>query len=262
MKRQPGLEEIAKHVRLSPHHLQRMFTAWAGVSPKKFLQYLSLAHAKKMLKEDRATILKASVNTGLSGTGRLHDLFMSIEGMTPGAYQHGGEHLQLNYNFSTSPFGKILIASTVKGVSYIAFVADEKSALKRLQETFPRAVFKKQSDLMQQRALSLFARDWDELPKIKLHLKGTEFQLKVWEALLTIPMGHLSTYGSIAARIHRPKAVRAVGTAVGDNPVAFLIPCHRVIQSSGIFGNYHWGSERKLAMIGWEAARSADEETG
>lgn len=255
-KQQPTLEQIAQQVALSPSHFQRLFTNWAGTSPKKFLQYVSVEHAKGLLKEGQASLLETSLKTGLSGSSRLHDLFVTIEGMTPGEYKHGGENLTINYSFSQSPFGKILIASTLKGVCYIAFAGENEAvAFKTLQDGFPRATFQKKTDQLQQNALSIFSKDWDKLPEIKLHLKGTDFQLKVWEALLKISMGRLSTYGAIAAQIDMPKACRAVGTAVGDNPVAFLIPCHRVIQSTGALGNYHWGKTIKTAMIGWEGAR-------
>lgn len=254
VKTQPCLEDIAAHVRLSPSHFQRLFTDWAGTNPKKFLQCISIEHAKKLLQEDRASLLEASLKTGLSSSSRLHDLFITIEGMTPGEYKNGGENLTLNYQFTDSPFGKIIIASTSRGIAHLAFVEGEREALTHLQARFPKATFRRKSDRLQQTALRIFGKKRSELGDISLHLKGTDFQLNVWKALLTIPPGRLSTYGNIAARIDRPTACRAVGTAVGDNPVAFLIPCHRVIQSSGVLGNYHWGTSRKTAMIGWEGA--------
>jgi AraC family transcriptional regulator of adaptative response/methylated-DNA-[protein]-cysteine methyltransferase len=233
-----------------------MFTEWAGTSPKKFLQYVSLQHAKKMLKEDRVSLFDASMETGLSGTSRLHDLFVNIEGMTPGEYKNGGAHLSINYSFAESPFGHLLVASTPKGICHMAFADDDAQALSALQHNFPNAQYRQVLDLIQQNALYIFTHDWSKLHEIKLHLKGSDFQLKVWETLLKIPNGKLTTYGAIAQKIDRPKAVQAVGTAVGDNPVAFLIPCHRVIQSTGLLGGYHWGTSRKTAMIGWEAARA------
>ena len=257
-KTQPGLEEVAEKIHLSPFHFQRLFTEWAGVSPKKFLQYLTVEHAKKMLKENQATLFETAFETGLSGTGRLHDLFINIEGMTPGEYKNGGENLSINYSFAESPFGNILVASTAKGICHIAFADDEKKVLEALQKTFPNADYKQMVDLAQQNVLYIFTHDWSKLNQIKLHLKGTEFQLKVWETLLKIPMGQLTTYGNIAKQIQQPNASRAVGTAIGDNPVAFLIPCHRVIQSTGVFGQYHWGSTRKTAIIGWEAAHTGN----
>ena len=257
-KTQPSLEEIAKNIHLSPYHFQRLFTEWAGVSPKKFLQYISVEHAKNMLKKNQSTLSDAAFETGLSGTGRLHDLFINIEGMTPGEYKNGGENLSINYSYAESPFGNILVASTSKGICYMAFADDEKETLKTLQKNFPNARYKQMVDLIQQNALYIFTHDWKKLSNIKLHLKGTAFQIKVWETLLKIPMGQLSNYGTIANQIENPKASRAVGSAISDNPVAFLIPCHRVIQSTGNFGQYHWGGNRKTAMIGWEAAKIND----
>ena len=254
-KEQPSLDDVAAAIHMSPFHFQRLFSDWAGVSPKKFLQYISLEHAKRMLKEKQATLFDTAIETGLSGTSRLHDLFVNIEGMTPGEYKNGGENLAINYSYAESPFGNILIASTTKGICYIAFADDEAQALKNLQQTFPNAAYKQVVDKLQQNALQIFLQDWSKLDTIKLHLKGTDFQLKVWETLLKIPSGQLATYGSIAQQIEKPSASRAVGTAIGDNPVAFLIPCHRVIQSGGAFGQYHWGATRKTAMIGWEAAQ-------
>jgi len=255
-KSQPSLDEIASNIHLSPFHFQRLFSEWAGVSPKKFLQYVSLEHAKNILRQNKSTLSDAAFETGLSGTGRLHDLFINIEGMTPGEYKNGGENLLINYSYAESPFGNILVASTSKGICYMAFADDEMKAFKTLQNNFPNAAYKQMVNLVQQNALYIFTHDWTKLNKIKLHLKGTPFQIKVWETLLKIPMGQLSTYGNIAKSIDNPKASRAVGSAIGDNPVAFLIPCHRVIQSTGNFGQYHWGNNRKTAMIGWEAAKN------
>jgi AraC family transcriptional regulator of adaptative response/methylated-DNA-[protein]-cysteine methyltransferase len=254
-KAQPSLDEIAEKINLSPFHFQRLFTEWAGVSPKKFLQYLTVEYAKKLLKDNQATLFDTAIETGLSGTGRLHDLFINIEGMTPGEYKNGGESLSINYSFAESPFGNILVASTSKGICHMAFADDEQHALNALQSKFPNAAYRQTVDLVQQNVLFIFTHDWSKLNQIKLHLKGTEFQLKVWETLLKIPVGKLTTYGSIAKQIQLPKASRAVGTAIGDNPVAFLIPCHRIIQSTGLSGGYHWGSIRKTAIIGWEAAQ-------
>jgi AraC family transcriptional regulator of adaptative response/methylated-DNA-[protein]-cysteine methyltransferase len=256
-KTQPGLDEVAQKVCLSPSHFQRLFTNWAGVSPKKFLQYISVEYAKKVLQERQATLFDAAYETGLSGTGRLYDLFVHIEGMTPGEYKNGGENLFINYSFVESPFGNIMVASTPKGICHMAFIEDETTALNDLQVKFPHAMYRQMLDKMQQNVLFIFTQDWSKLEEIKLHLKGTDFQLKVWETLLKIPMGHLTTYGDIAHQLNNPNASRAVGTAIGDNPVAFLIPCHRVIRASGELGGYHWGLTRKTAIIGWEAARNA-----
>jgi len=254
-KDQPDLDAVAQKVHLSPFHFQRLFTEWAGVSPKKFLQFLTVEYAKSILQQRQATLSDAAFETGLSGTGRLHDLFIKIEGMTPGEFKNGGAELSINYSYAESPFGNILVASTAKGICHMAFADDEQRALQGLQLRFPNAAYRQMVDMMQQNALYIFTHDWSKLDQIKLHLKGTAFQLKVWEALLKIPVGALSTYKNIATNIHQPNALRAVGTAIGQNPVAFIIPCHRVIQSAGTFGNYHWGATRKTVMIGWEAAK-------
>lgn len=252
---QPDLDEVAAKVHLSPFHFQRLFKEWAGVSPKKFLQYTSVAYAKDILRKQEATLFDAAYDTGLSGTGRLHDLFVTIEGMTPGEYKNGGENLSINYSYAETPFGNIIVASTQRGICYMAFAEEEAIAFAIMQAHFPRAAFRQMTDIIQQNALYIFTQDWKKLNQIKLHLKGTEFQLKVWETLLKIPEGRLATYGTVAEKIEKPNASRAVGTAIGSNPVAFLIPCHRVIQSNGSLGGYMWGPRRKAAMIGWEAAR-------
>ena len=253
-KNQPGLEEVAEKVNLSPFHFQRLFSEWAGTSPKRFLQYISLGYAKQLLKENQS-LFDTAMETGLSGTGRLHDLFINIEGMTPGDYKNGGENLHINYSFAESPFGNVIVASTPKGICHLAFYENETAAIRNLQMQFPAAIYKQIMDSAQQNALFIFNHDWNKIQQVKLHLRGTDFQLKVWESLLKIPMGKLSTYGTIAKNLENPNASRAVGTAIGDNPVAFLIPCHRVIQGSGALGGYHWGVARKTAMIGWEAAK-------
>jgi len=254
-KSQPQLEEVAEKIHLSPYHFQRLFSEWAGVSPKKFLQYISVEHAKNILKDQRTTLFDAAFDTGLSGTGRLHDLFINIEGMTPGEYKNGGAELSINYSFAESPFGNMLVASTAKGICHMSFADNEEETLAALKRMFPNAHYRQMVDLLQQNALYIFTQDWKNPDRIKLHLKGTAFQLKVWETLLKIPLGKLSTYGNIAHHLQLSGASQAIGTAVGNNPVAFLIPCHRVIQSTGAFGQYHWGSTRKKAMIGWEAAK-------
>ncbi|RKT01394.1 bifunctional helix-turn-helix domain-containing protein/methylated-DNA--[protein]-cysteine S-methyltransferase [Chryseobacterium defluvii] len=252
---QPSLDEVAEKIHLSPAHFQKIFTDWAGTSPKKFLQFISLEHAKNLLKEEKASLFDAAYETGLSSTSRLHDLFVKIEGMSPAEYKNGGKSLSINYSFSESPFGKVIAASTEKGICYMAFEEDKETALGDLKQKFPNASFFEKQDDLQKNALSIFNKDWTELNTIKLHLKGTDFQLKVWESLLTIPKGKLSTYGTLADKIGNPGASRAVGTAIGSNPVAFLIPCHRVIQSSGHIGGYRWGSDRKQLIIGWESSQ-------
>jgi len=254
-KEQPDLDAIAEKIHLSAFHFQRLFSEWAGTSPKKFLQYISVEHAKKLLKENQATLFETAYETGLSGTSRLHDLFVNIEGMTPAEYKNGGKDLSINYSFAESPFGNLMVASTAKGICYMAFEDNEEKALNDLAAKFPNATLQQKLDSIQQNALFIFQNDWSKLSEIKLHLKGTDFQLKVWESLLKIPMGKLSTYGKVAEDVGIPGASRAVGTAIGSNPVAFLIPCHRVIQSAGTFGGYMWGNTRKTAIIGWEGAK-------
>ncbi|KXH85414.1 bifunctional helix-turn-helix domain-containing protein/methylated-DNA--[protein]-cysteine S-methyltransferase [Chryseobacterium kwangjuense] len=251
---QPGLEEVAENIHLSPAHFQKIFTEWAGTSPKKFLQFISLEHAKNLLKEEKASLFDTAYETGFSSTSRLHDLFVKIEGMSPAEYKNGGKSLNINYSFSKSPFGYVMAASTEKGICYMAFEDDKETALGNLYAKFPNASFFEKQDALQKNALSIFSQDWTKLNTIKLHLKGTDFQLKVWESLLSIPMGKLSTYGNLAEKIGNPNASRAVGTAIGSNPVAFLIPCHRVIQSTGNIGGYRWGSNRKQLIVGWESS--------
>lgn len=255
-KNQPNLDQVAEHVNLSPFHFQRMFQQWAGVTPKQFLQYLSVEHAKGILKNTGATLFDTAFATGLSGTGRLYDLFVKVEGMTPGEYKNGGAMLQINYSFADSPFGPLIVASTEKGICYMGF-ADEgdERALSLLKTTFPNAKYNQLVDRHQQNALFVFNQDWNRLDEIKLHLKGTDFQIKVWETLLKVPVGGLTTYSDLAKKAGYIGASRAVGTAVGNNPVAFLIPCHRVIKATGEIGQYHWGAVRKNAIIGWEASK-------
>lgn len=252
---QPWLETIAGHVHMSPAHFQRMFQEWAGISPKNFLQYLNVEYAKRILKQTHASLFDTACEVGLSGTGRLHDLFVNIEGMTPGEYKNGGQALRINYSFAETPFGQVMVASTDKGICHLAFVDEgEEEALGSLKQLFPNAAYTQCPDRKQEDALSVFNRDWSKPDEIKLHLKGTSFQLKVWETLLKIPAGGLTTYADLATKSGHEGACRAVGTAIGRNPVAFLIPCHRVIKATGDIGNYHWGEVRKEAIIGWEAA--------
>lgn len=254
-KYQPSLDKISEHIHLSPFHFQRLFKEWAGVSPKRFLQYISIQHAKQILRETQATLFDTAFEVGLSGTSRLHDLFINIEGMTPAEYKNEGSYLTINYSFALSPFGEIIVASTPKGICHMSFAEDHEEAIKNLISIFPKANYQNSADGIQKNAIRIFNLDWESLDKIKLHIKGSDFQLKVWQALLNIPMGKLSSYQNIANLIKSPKASRAVGNAVGQNPVAYLIPCHRIIQSTGALGDYHWGHIRKTSMIGWEAAK-------
>lgn len=253
-REQPELEEVAAQVFLSPFHFQRLFKDWAGVSPKKFLQFLSIEYAKGLLAQN-SSLAEASFETGLSGTSRLHDLFISIEGMTPGEYKSGGKDLLINYRFANTLFGEVIIASTAKGICQLAFIDDTATALESLRQSFPGARLREAGDAIQDQALQVFRGDWNNLQRIKLHLKATPFQVKVWQSLLHIPSGSVTSYSGLAERINAPGAQRAVASAVAANPVAYLIPCHRVIRSSGVAGDYRWGSQRKSAILGWEAAQ-------
>jgi AraC family transcriptional regulator of adaptative response/methylated-DNA-[protein]-cysteine methyltransferase len=259
MQDQPSLDEVAGIVHLSPYHFQRIFSDWAGVSPKKFLQYLSIEHAKEILKKEDATVYEAAWETGLSGTGRLHDLFVTIEGMTPGEYKSGGKNLSIQYSFHECRFGNYLVASTHAGICNLLFFDQSAAAVvQELQSLWPQAKLFEGENAHHHQVQQFFDRDEPRADKIKLHLRGTPFQLKVWEALLRIPEGHLTSYTKIAQYLQQPTAQRAVGTAIGANPVGFIIPCHRVIKSVGGIGEYRWGTSRKMAMIGLEAAATSN----
>jgi AraC family transcriptional regulator of adaptative response/methylated-DNA-[protein]-cysteine methyltransferase len=239
---------------LSPFHFQRLFQEWAGTTPKKFLQYISLQHAKILLQTSKSTEL-TTFQTGLSSSSRLHELFVKIEGMTPAEYKQGGSQLKIIYSLQDSPFGTTCIASTDKGICHIAFVVDDTEAKQNLTQQYPFAQIVYKEHPTHKAVLDVFSKTKPLDSPIHLHLKGTSFQLKVWEALLKIPTGSVRTYGEIAQEIGNPKSSRAVGTAIGNNPIAYLIPCHRVIQSTGLFGGYMWGSTRKTAILGWEQAQ-------
>lgn len=254
-KEKINLEEVAEKLHLTQADFQQLFVEWARTNPTQFFQHTSIEYAKKLLKGKQATLFETAENTELSDTNDRHDLFIRIEPMTAAELTNGGENLSINYSYGQSPFGPILVASTTKGICHLAFLEDKNIAIAVLQHRFPNASLKQNSDPIQQNALLIFNYDWQKINPITLHLKGTDFQLKVWTALLKIPKGQLSTYGNIANQIGKPTASRAVGTAIGDNPIAFLIPCHRVIQSSGKMSGYMWGKTRKIAIIGWEASR-------
>lgn len=258
-QQQPDLEEIAAHACMSPFHFQRVFTEWAGVSPKKFLQFLTLRHAKSTLAQ-AASLEVAACSSGLSGTSRLHDLFLQIEGITPGDYKKQGAQMQLNYSTGSCQFGDYIVASTSKGICHLHFYQNEQQAMQELRAKWPKASLVPQQDELHHQVKQFFSNKlMPQAQKLPLHLRGTPFQLKVWEALLRIPEGQLSSYATLAKSIGHQKASRAVGTAIGCNPIAFLIPCHRIIKSVGGIGEYRWGSERKGAMIGWEAAQLRQE---
>ena len=252
-KDQPSLDEIAAAVNLSPFHFQRLFTHWAGVSPKKFLQYITIEYAKAHLKKQKS-LFDVTMDAGLSGTSRLHDLFVKVEAMTPGEYKNRGKDLTIYYSYLETIFGLVCIASTHKGICYLAF-GDTTTAYIELVDIFPQANFINLEQPIHHQAVSFLQNPKNAHDPLNLHIKGTDFQLKVWDALLKIPLGELTTYGNISHHLNNPNANRAVGTAVGSNPVSFIIPCHRVIRSSGEPGGYHWGLNLKMAMIGWEAAK-------
>ncbi len=253
----PGLtlDDLAARMNMSAHHFQRVFSQWVGVSPKRYQQYLTLDHAKQML-ADRATVLDTAITTGLSGAGRLHDLFVTWEAMTPGDYARGGEGLTIFWGWFDSPFGPAAVMGTAKGICGIGFAAETgaEATLSELIGRWPKASFVEDPMMLRPWVLSAFGAGMPEATPI--YAIGAPFQIKVWEALLNIPTGHVTTYGDIASAIGHPQANRAVGTAVGRNPVAFLIPCHRAIRKGGGIGGYHWGLPVKRAMLAWEAARA------
>lgn len=253
VQQQPELAEIASAVGMSEYHFQRLFTRWAGISPKRFMQFLTKEHAKKLL--DRSeNLLEATHQTGLSSLGRLHDLFVSTEAVTPGEYKSRGAGVDIHYGIHLTPFGKCLIATTERGICHLGFVdSSEGRAIDNLVEHWQHANMIEDYTATPPLVNRIFLDSQPDAP-LKLHLRGTNFQIKVWEALLNIPMGSLTSYEHIAATIGNPRAVRAVGSAVGDNPIAYLIPCHRVIRKSGEFGNYLYGSTRKKAILARELA--------
>jgi len=257
-REQPDLNRVAKAVHLSSYHFQRLFVKWAGVSPKKFLEYISIERAKEILKRN-ASLAEATFDVGLSGTGRLHDLFVNIERMTPGEFKSRGENLTIEYEFYETPFGGIIAASTPKGICHIGFANNRERSVRILREKYSNATLRKKTNLFHGDAVRIFRSDWSDMREIRLHLNATPFQVKVWEALLKIPFGQMTSYAQVAEMIGHPSAARAVGTAIGSNPVAYLIPCHRVIKSSGVIGDYHWGDSRKLAILGWEASKAYGE---
>ena len=260
LDQQPSLEDVATYMNLSPSYIQRQFQEWVGISPKKFVQYMSLQQAKYYLMQQRS-LLDTALNTGLSGTGRLHDLFIQLEGMTPGEYKQQGDGVELNYSVETSPFGDLLVVSSDKGICSVRSVDPSKNIQEIVKQYFPKAQLKNHSPIWHQQITQWFRQDFSEhlQQKLPFNLAGTPFQLQVWEALLTIPEGQLRTYQDIAEQIGKPKAVRAVATAIGQNPIAYLIPCHRVIRATGMVGEYHWQKGRKLALLAWEMAKQQGE---
>jgi AraC family transcriptional regulator, regulatory protein of adaptative response / methylated-DNA-[protein]-cysteine methyltransferase len=256
---QPSLEDLAQPVGLSTEQLQRLFTRWAGLTPKAFLQALTLDHARAMLK-DSATILETSLEVGMSGPGRLHDLFVTHEGMSPGAYKSKGAGLTIYYGFHPSPFGLAVVLVTTHGLCGMGFCDEggQAAALHDLQRRWPNAQYVEDSAQTAPYAVRIFAPDkWQGDQPLRITFIGSDFEIRVWETLLKIPMGRAVSYGDLAASIQKPKAARAVGAAVGRNPISFVVPCHRVIGKSGDITGYHWGLTRKRAILGWEAGQLA-----
>ncbi|MDZ7359783.1 MAG: bifunctional helix-turn-helix domain-containing protein/methylated-DNA--[protein]-cysteine S-methyltransferase [candidate division KSB1 bacterium] len=255
--RQPRLEEIAKSVALSEYHFQRLFSRWVGISPKRFLQFLTKEYAKGLLVKSQ-NLLDVADETGLSGTGRLHELFVTCEAVTPGEFKNKGEGLQIFYGFHPTLFGECLLAVTERGICHLSFLSSGGRAkmLKSLKEKWKNAALLEMPSRTRPLAEQIFNPIKNGgLRPLHLFLAGTNFQIKVWEALLKIPAGAVASYEDIAARLGMPKASRAVGNAVAKNPIAYLIPCHRVVRKLGEFGNYRWGAARKQAMLGWELAK-------
>jgi AraC family transcriptional regulator of adaptative response/methylated-DNA-[protein]-cysteine methyltransferase len=250
---QPELTQVARHVHVSESHFQRIFRRWAGISPKRFLQYLTAEHARRLL-TDSASVLDASYAVGLSGGGRLHDLMINVHAATPGEIKTGGAGIEIAYGTHVSPFGDVFIATTPRGVCALAFVTpdDPDRSLRELKHRWPNATIREDVSATAEAARVAFGGTGE----LSLYLKGTNFQIRVWEALLRIPAGRAVSYEDIARDIGQPTASRAVGAAVGQNPIAYLIPCHRVLRKSGVFGDYHWGAVRKKAILGWETART------
>ena len=253
---QPSLADLAGQVNLSEFHFQRLFTEWAGVSPKKFGQYLTLEHAKQQLRNG-VPLAEAAHDAGLSGTGRLHDLFVSIEGVTPGQFKQAGAGLSLTYGVFKSPFGAYVLGAITGKIAVLHFLGDSDESTTILTAAWPGVTLQHDSTAVQFLADQIFSVAGNHsLKPLPVLVRGSAFQLKVWEALLKIPEGRLVSYDQIADAIGQPTASRAVGTAIGSNPVGYLIPCHRVIKKTGLFGGYRWGMVRKQAMLGWEAARA------
>ena len=257
---QPPLDRLAQHLGLSPAHCQKLFKRWCGLSPKEFVQSITVDHARALLK-DSASVLETAHEVGLSGAARLHDLFVSHEAMTPGDYKRRGEGLEMAYGFHASPFGESLLIATDRGLAGLAFVDDDKGqtqreALADMTQRWPKARFVPASD-----KTAVFARQIFKLSApspeqpIRLVMIGTDFEVRVWETLLKIPMGRAVSYNDIARHLGQPTASRAVGSAVGRNPISFVVPCHRVLRGDGSLGGYHWGLTRKRALIGWETGR-------
>jgi AraC family transcriptional regulator of adaptative response/methylated-DNA-[protein]-cysteine methyltransferase len=254
---QPDVEAIAHACGVTPDELHHLFRRWAGLTPKEFVAAITLDHARKLLR-DQASVLDAAYAVGLSGPGRLHDLFVTHEAMSPGEWKAGGAGLTLAYGFHPSPFGQALLVATERGLAGLAFAdPDEKArALDDMRQRWPRAQFREDTARAAGLARRIFdPKLWKQDRPLRVVMIGTDFEVRVWETLLKIPMGRVTTYSDVATKIHAPTAARAVGAAVGKNPIAFVVPCHRVIGKGGDLTGYHWGLTRKRAMLGWEAGR-------
>lgn len=256
---QPSLEIIAGELGQSPTQLQKTFTRWAGLSPKAFLQAVTLDHAKRLLGREGMPLLDTSLEVGLSGPSRLHDLFVTHEAMSPGEWKAKGAGLEIRYGFHPSPFGIALVMVTPRGLSGLAFSDEggEREAFEDMARRWPNARYVEDSAATAPYAARIFdAKRWRQEEPLRVVLIGTDFQIRVWEQLLKIPMGRAVTYSSIAGNIGQPTASRAVGAAVGANPISFVVPCHRALGKSGALTGYHWGLTRKRAMLGWEAGKA------
>jgi AraC family transcriptional regulator, regulatory protein of adaptative response / methylated-DNA-[protein]-cysteine methyltransferase len=253
---QPSLDDLAAKLHISPFHLQRVFSRWAGISPKRFVQFLTVDYAKARLLAAQS-VLDAAYDAGLSSPGRLHDLFVTVEAVTPGEYKSKGEGLAISVGQHSTPFGECLLAATPRGIVALNFLDPDHTwevALNELHNTWAAATITLDPGVTAPLAERIFSPQGEKLPPLRILVKGTNFQVKVWEALLRIPPGAVCTYADIARTIHSPSAARAVGSAIGANTVAYVIPCHRVIRQGGLVSDYRWGATRKRAIIGWEAA--------
>jgi len=255
VQQQPTLDAVSAHLNMSSYHFQRLFSRWAGVTPKRFLQILTVERAKQLLSESRP-VLEVSESLGLSSGSRLYDHFVSLEAVTPGEFKKGGQGVLINYATHNSPFGKVFIAMTTKGICKLAFLEQETAGehLQVLKKCWPGAKITENSASTKYAIEEMFSGKIKKDRPLSIHVAGTNFQLSVWKALLAIPPGTVTSYNHIASQVGRPRAARAVGTALGSNPVAFLIPCHRVLRQSGELGGYHWGETRKHAIHAWESA--------
>ena len=256
-RQQPDIDTIAEAAGVTPTELHHLFRRWAGLTPKAFLQALTLDHARNLLR-DSASVLEASYEVGLSGPGRLHDLFVTHEAMSPGEWKAGGEGLEMRYGFHPSPFGLALVIAAPRGLAGVALAdpGSERTALDDMTRRWPKATYREDKAGTAELAARIFDPAlWRADQPLRVVLIGTDFEVRVWETLLKIPMGRYTTYSDIARKLDAPKAARAVGAAVGKNPISFVVPCHRVIGKSGELTGYHWGLTRKRAMLGWEAGQ-------